>query len=125
VAETATAKLASLVPMAPVADVQRSIDFYAQLGFEVGSTFEEDGILHWVYLQNGGAHLMLSRADPPVPRARQTMVIYFYAEDVAAYHRELRDKGLDAGPLEQRFYMESGEFELKDPDGYCLLVGHT
>jgi catechol 2,3-dioxygenase-like lactoylglutathione lyase family enzyme len=101
VAETATAKLASLVPMAPVADVQRSIDFYAQLGFEVG------------------------RADPPVPRARQTMVIYFYAEDVAAYHRELRDKGLDAGPLEQRFYMESGEFELKDPDGYCLLVGHT
>jgi uncharacterized glyoxalase superfamily protein PhnB len=125
VAETSTAKLASLVPMAPVADVQRSIDFYAQLGFEVKSTFEEDGILHWAYLRAGGAQLMLTRADSPVPPESQTMLLYLYAADVAAYHRELGEKGLDVGALVQRFYMESGEFELRDPDGYCLLVGHT
>lgn len=111
--------------MAPVAEVQRSIAFYEQLGFELENTFEEDGVLHWAYIRNGGARLMLSRTDSPVPPARQTMQIYVYATDVAAYHRELKEKGLNVGPLEKRFYMESGEFELRDPDGYYLLVGHV
>lgn len=111
--------------MAPVADVQRSIAFYEQLGFELESTFEEDGVLHWAYVRAGGAQLMLSRTDSPAPPEKQTMVIYLYADDVVAYHRELEEKGLDVGPLEKRFYMESGEFELRDPDGYFLLVGHT
>ena len=111
--------------MAPVAEVQRSIEFYEQLGFELENTFEEDGVLHWAYIRNGGARLMLSRTDSPVPPARQTMQIYVYATDVAAYHRELKEKGLNVGPLEKRFYMESGEFELRDPDGYYLLVGHV
>ncbi len=124
-AEAATSTLVSLVPMAPVADMQRSIAFYEELGFKVENTFEEDGILHWAYLRNGGAQLMLSRSDSPVPPERQTMQIYVYAVDVVAFHRELQEKGLDVGPLERRFYMESGEFELRDPDGYCLFVGHV
>lgn len=32
-------KTRHLVPMAFVADVERSIDFYGKLGFEVGNTF--------------------------------------------------------------------------------------
>ena len=124
-AEAATSTLVSLVPMAPVADMQRSIAFYEELGFKVENTFEEDGILNWAYLRNGGAQLMLSRSDSPVPPERQTMQIYVYAVDVVAFHRELQEKGLDVGPLERRFYMESGEFELRDPDGYCLFVGHV
>jgi catechol 2,3-dioxygenase-like lactoylglutathione lyase family enzyme len=121
----ATAALHSLVPMAPVADVRRSVDFYEGLGFEVENTFEEAGEVRWAYLRNGGAQLMLQKADVPVPPERQTMQIYVYAEDVVAYHGALREKGLDVGPLEKRFYMESGEFELRDPDGYCLLIGHV
>ena len=124
-AEAATSTLVSLVPLAPVADMQRSIAFYEELGFNVENAFEEDGVLHWAYLRNGGAQLMLLRSDSPVPPERQTMQIYVYAVDVVAFHRELQEKGLDVGPLEQRFYMESGEFELRDPDGYCLFVGHV
>jgi uncharacterized glyoxalase superfamily protein PhnB len=111
--------------MAPVADVRRSIDYYEQLGFEVENTFEEDGEIRWAYLRAANAHLMLNKAARPVPPEQQTMQIYLYADDVEAYHRALAEKGLDVGPLEKRFYMESGEFELRDPDGYCLLVGHT
>ncbi len=124
-ARATAAKLHSVVPMAPVADVQRSIAFYEQLGFEVENTFEEDGVIQWAYLRAGGARLMVSRTDSPVRPEQQTMSIYIYATDVAAYHRELQGKGLDVGPLEKRFYMESGEFELRDPDGYWLFVGHT
>jgi catechol 2,3-dioxygenase-like lactoylglutathione lyase family enzyme len=125
-AEATLAKLEALVPMAPVADVRRSIAFYEQLGFEVENTVEEaGGVLQWAYLRAGGAHLMLSRTESPVPSEQQTMCIYLYAADVDAYHRELEGKGLDVGPLERRFYMERGEFELRDPDGYYLFVGHT
>jgi uncharacterized glyoxalase superfamily protein PhnB len=125
-AEAALAKLEALVPMSPVEDVPRSIAFYEQLGFAVENTVEEPGgLLQWAYLRAGGAHLMLSRTESPVPPGQQTMCIYLYADDVVAYHRELEEKGLDVGPLERRFYMESGEFELRDPDGYCLFVGHT
>jgi catechol 2,3-dioxygenase-like lactoylglutathione lyase family enzyme len=125
VAEATLTRLESLVPMAPVADVRKSLAFYEQLGFEVENTFEDDGVVHWAYLRAGGAHLMVTRTESPVPPEQQTMCIYLYAADVAAYHRELQDNGVDVGPLERRFYLESGEFELRDPDGYCLYVGHT
>jgi uncharacterized glyoxalase superfamily protein PhnB len=109
--------------MAPVADVRRSIEFYERLGFAVGNTVEDGGTVQWAHLQNGGAHLMLTRTDEPVAPERQTMLLYLYPTDLRAYWEELRAKGLEVGPIEERFYMEQGEFELRDPDGYCLLVG--
>jgi catechol 2,3-dioxygenase-like lactoylglutathione lyase family enzyme len=115
--------LHGLVPMAPVADVSRSIEFYERLGFEVDNTVEDDGRLQWAYLRNDGAHLMLTRTDEPVAPERQTMLFYLYPADLVAFHQELQAKGLDVGSIEERFYMEQGEFELTDPDGYCLLVG--
>lgn len=50
--------------------------------------------------------------------------LYLYVDDVRAFRDELAAKGLDVGPVEERFYMEQGEFGLTDPDGHCLLVGH-
>jgi catechol 2,3-dioxygenase-like lactoylglutathione lyase family enzyme len=125
VTEAATTQLRALVPMAPVADVRRSIAFYENLGFEVDNTLEKGGETEWAYLHAGGAHLMLTRTPAPVAPEQQTMLIYLYADDVVAYHGWLREKGLDVGPIERRIYMPKGEFELRDPDGYCLLVGHV
>ena len=112
--------------MAHVADVARSIAFYERLGFTLANTFEEGGRLHWAYLTCGGAQLMLSladdaRGDGPAGRVS----FYVYAEDVVDYHRQLGDNGVDVGPVEQRFYMENGEFELTDPDGHHLYVGQV
>jgi len=41
-----------LVPMVFVADLQRSIAFYAHLGFEVGNTFMPEGAneMSWAWL---------------------------------------------------------------------------
>jgi hypothetical protein len=53
--------LRSLVPLAAVTSVTRSIEFYQKLGFEVGNahTPEDASEPSWVWLKSGGAQLML------------------------------------------------------------------
>jgi catechol 2,3-dioxygenase-like lactoylglutathione lyase family enzyme len=113
-----TERLKGLVPMARVQDVQRSIGFYQQLGFQLEETFEDS----WAYLARNGARLMVtlggSGGAPPV------IQLYLYVDDVRAYHDELAAKGIDVGPIEEPDHMPQGEFELRDPDGHGLVVGH-
>lgn len=89
--------LNSLVPMMFVASVPRSIEFYAKVGFEVDNTFVPPGQTEpsWAWLRSGGAHLMVA-ASEPVP-----------------------------AEIEYPFYAPRGEFRVKDPDRYALMVTHT
>ena len=106
--------------MARVADVQRSIDFYEQLGFRVENTVSDDGRLNWAYLRRNGAHLMVTLGGTgPGP-----IQLYLYVDDVTAFTTRLAAEDIAVGPVEERIYMPKGEFELSDPDGHCLLVGH-
>ena len=126
VAETAArTKLASLVPMAHVADVRKSAEFYQLLGFEVKNTVENEGRLQWAWLQNGGAHLMLARSARAMNPEAQDVLFYMYAPDVAAFHSELETKGVKVGPIKYPFYSPRGEFRIDDPDGYALFVSHA
>ena len=121
----ASQPLRGLVPIAHVADVARSIDFYRQLGFAVRNTLKNDDQLVWAWLANGKAHLMLSRSARPMNPGAQDVLFYLYAHDVAAYRAELEALGIKVGPLTYPPYMPEGEFRIDDPDGYCLLVGQT
>ena len=115
-----------LVPMASVAEVERSIAFYAHLGFEVGNTFAPQGAtnLSWAWLQSGDAQLMVSRAAKAVAD-QHTVLFYIYTDDVAAAHESLAAAGLNPGEIKTPFYSPRGEFQLVDPDGYILMVTHT
>jgi len=119
-------KTRSVVPLISVADVQRSIDFYAHLGFEVENTFACEGETKpsWAWLQSGDAALMLA-AESESNSAKQTVIFYFYAEDVTAAHTSLIEAGLNPGAIATPFYAPQGEFELVDPDGYIVMVSHT
>jgi hypothetical protein len=119
--------LQSLVPMAFVDSVSRSIAFYAKLGFEVGNTHTADGGEEpvWVWLKCGRAQLMLSKSTEPVDPGAQAVLFYLYASDLAAYRQRLVDAGVDAGPIKKPFWAPNGEFRVTDPDGYVLLVMHT
>jgi hypothetical protein len=121
----ASQPLRGLVPIAHVADVARSIDFYRQLGFAVRNTLKNDDQLVWAWLANGKAHLMLSRSARPMNPGAQDVLFYLYAHDVDAYRAELAALGVKVGPLTYPPYMPEGEFRIDDPDGYCLLVGQT
>jgi len=111
--------------MLSVADVERSIEFYSHLGFEVGNTFACEGETKpsWAWLQAGDAQLMLSAASAAT--AKHSVLFYVYTEDVAAARASLLHAGLNPGEITTPFYAPRGEFELIDPDGYVVMVTHT
>jgi Glyoxalase/Bleomycin resistance protein/Dioxygenase superfamily len=118
--------IASLVPMAHVADVAVATAFYEKLGFEICGSFTppgEDGP-SWASLQSGGAQLMLTRASEPVVAGQQAVLFYVYCGDVGAMHGQLAKAGLAPGPIAKPFYNPQGEFPLVDPDGYVVMVTH-
>jgi len=117
--------LRGLVPMAHVADVARSIEFYRQLGFNTRNTLQHDGHMRWAWMENGKAHLMLARSSGPINAEGQAVLFYLYAPDVAAYRAELMEGGVRVGLLTYPTYMPEGEFRVHDPDGYVLLVGQS
>lgn len=126
VSETAQrTKLASLVPMAHVADVRKAAEFYQMLGFEVKNTVEHEGKLQWAWLKSGGADLMLARSGRPMNPGVQDILFYVYSADVAAYRTELEAKGVKVGPLQYPPYSPRGEFRVEDPDGYTLFISHA
>ena len=119
-------KTQSLVPMVSVADVERSIEFYHHLGFEVGNTFACEGETKpsWAWLQSGDAQLMLSATNEPIAD-KHTVLFYVYTEDVAAARASLIEASLNPGEITTPFYAPGGEFQVIDPDGYVIMVTHT
>lgn len=120
-------KLRSLVPMAEVASVPRSIEFYGRLGFAVRDTFTPEGEAEptWASLHHGGAELMLARVEAGKIAAEPRVLFYLYCDDVAAARAELVAQGLRCGEIATPFYAPRGEFELRDPNLHLLVVTHT
>ena len=116
--------LTGLWPYAHVADVQRSIDFYARLGLEVRDTHDHEGRLVWAFLASSdSAGLMLALAGERVDPHAQAVLFYCWAPDIAALREELVRDGVEVGEVTHPFYMPAGEIRVADPDGYVLLVG--
>jgi hypothetical protein len=120
-------ELKSLVPLAHVSSVTRSVEFYQKLGFGVGNTHTPEGGVEpvWAWLTCGGAQVMLAQASEPVDPERQGVLFYLYCPDVAAFRSMLIAAGVDADPVQYPFYAPGGEFRIVDPDGYVLMITHT
>lgn len=120
-------KTRQLVPLVSVADVERSIEFYRHLGFEVGNTFVPgDGTKpSWAWLNSEAAQLMLATASQPIVASQQTVLFYVYTDDVATARESLAQAGLSPGEITTPFYAPRGEFQLVDPDGYVIMITHT
>lgn len=120
-------KTRQLVPMAFVADVERSIAFYRHLGFEAGNTFAAGDATKptWAWLHSGDAQLMLAVASHPVVAEQQAVLFYVYTDDVASARASLVEAGLGPGEIKTPFYAPRGEFRMEDPDGYVVMVTHT
>jgi catechol 2,3-dioxygenase-like lactoylglutathione lyase family enzyme len=131
-AATRTAPLSGLVPMIHVESVERSIEFYRLLGFEVGNSVPPGGPLHWAWLYapkvanwKCGPNLMVTRSGKPVNSAVQEVLFYLYAADLKGLREELLAAGVKVGEIGYPEYLPNGEFEMHDPDGYLLMVAQS
>ena len=119
-------KITGLIPMAFVADVQRSVDFYKHLGMEIrGSLKTPTGQLRWVHLGCEQADLMLARASDPVIASQQAVLFYLYSPDLIALRARLLGSDVKVSPISYPDYMPKGEIRVQDPDGYVLLIGQA
>jgi len=123
------AQTRSLVAFAHVADVERSIRFYADLGFAVGNRVLSDEVQSegasktvWAWLHSEKANLMVGLADEPVDPERQAVLFYLYFDDIQATRDALVGLGLAPSAICHPFYMPGGECRLLDPDGYVLML---
>ena len=119
-------KIVGLVPMAHVADVQRSVDFYKLLGMEVrGNLRSPSGELQWVHLNCGNVDLMFTHASEPIVANQQAVLFYLYTDNLLALREHLLSKQVLVSPVSYPNYMPKGEIRVEDPDGYVLLIGQA
>lgn len=117
-------RLLGSVPVLGCSNVERSLEFYQQaLQFVVLKKRAGADGLEWVYLQSGDTLLMLEKNPQPEEQPAVTRNrLYLYCDDVTSMHHFLKAKGYRVGPIINTGYME--EFELADPDGQRLSIGH-
>jgi lactoylglutathione lyase len=127
--EPATASHRPIVVEFFVGDVDRSIDFYAQLGFRVARRFED-----WVLLRRGETRLGLQGDahavagphyfTPHIGRSpRGTGVeVSIQVDDVDAVYQAVLAAGLNVvKPIQDRPW-RARDFRLADPDGYFVRI---
>lgn len=119
-------RVTGLIPMAHVADVQRSVSFYQLLGLKVQNTLKaSDGTLVWAHVECELAELMFTRATAPVVASQQAVLFCLYSPDLVALRGHLVAQGMPASTITYPSYMTKGEMRVEDPDGYVLLIGQA
>ncbi|WP_426699740.1 VOC family protein [Rhodanobacter sp. Col0626] len=118
------AQTRSLVAFAHVANVERSIKFYADLGFKVANSVVPQGQTApvWAWLESEKANLMVGLASGPIDSSQQAILFYLYYEDIKQTRATLIELGHKPGGIAYPFYMPGGECRLEDPDGYVLML---
>jgi catechol 2,3-dioxygenase-like lactoylglutathione lyase family enzyme len=127
-----TLAIRAVVPMIHVADVERSIEFYRLLGFDVGNRVPPAGPMHWAWLYapggddwKRGPNLMLTRSEGVINSEAQEVLFYLYATDLVSVRNKMLENGIKAGEIAYPEYLPKGEFEVQDPDGYCLMIAQA
>ena len=124
---TATLRGRSVMPSLTVDDIQRSLDFFTGLGFEVEERWEEGGALQGIMLKAGEARLGLSQDDGKKGRDRVKgvgMRIYIEADgsiDEIASRAKAAGVTLVSEPHDTEW--GSRAFEVQDPSGFLLTIG--
>jgi catechol 2,3-dioxygenase-like lactoylglutathione lyase family enzyme len=111
-------------PLLQVANVERSLRFYALLGFDVVDVEGAKGSLGWARVHCEGGAIMFVRSQEPQAPPDDRFLLYLYTPDLSALRTQLSSAGVEVSPISYPEHMRSGEICLKDPDGYSILIGH-
>ena len=115
------------MPSLTVDDLQRSVDFFSALGFEVEDRWEDGGVLLGVMLRAGSVGLGLSQDDGKKGRDRQKgvgMRLYIEAgDDIDAVAARARAAGLVLTREPHDTDWGTRAFEVTEPSGFLLTIG--
>jgi catechol 2,3-dioxygenase-like lactoylglutathione lyase family enzyme len=117
-------KIATVV--IPVSDQDREIQFYVEaLGFEKRIDAPFGNGYRWVEVGPAGGESTIALAPPPEGKSagnRETG-ISLYADDIDAFHAQLKANGVDVDPEVSRMGGPVPPlFWFRDPEGNVLMV---
>jgi catechol 2,3-dioxygenase-like lactoylglutathione lyase family enzyme len=113
--------IARIVPILPVKNLARAMDFYRLLGFSAHAWQDGDG---YAFLTRDQLDIHL-RTAPDLIEGQNPSGVYFYLADNAAATLEAEFRAAGAkilSPLAPREW-KMNEFVLSDPDGNLLRFG--
>jgi catechol 2,3-dioxygenase-like lactoylglutathione lyase family enzyme len=116
-------RMAAVAPVLPTRDVQRSLEHYRRLGFEVRAYRPEDGAPGYGYLHWDEVDLHLSRWDEHDPLTTASQV-YLYVDDADALHTQWQAAGVEGrfiAPSDAEYGLREGAHV--DPEGNLIRYG--
>ncbi|HTH56524.1 MAG TPA: VOC family protein [Cyclobacteriaceae bacterium] len=116
----------SLAPNIFVKDINATIEFYKNLGFEKAMSVPETGNYDWAMLTNGGVtimfqtHASLGTEIPQIQRKDGgSLLFYVRLKGIRAFHDRIKSKAKVIVELNKTFYGAT-EFSIVDNNGYVL-----
>jgi catechol 2,3-dioxygenase-like lactoylglutathione lyase family enzyme len=118
-----SANIGYSTPLLHVAEIEKSIAFYVELGFTTIDTDRCDP-LGWARLHCEGGAVMFLRAEAQIDASAQALVLCMYTPDLAGLREQLLGNGVTVPAIDCPDYLPSGKFNITDPDGYHIEVVH-
>lgn len=112
-----------VVPMFHVPDVQKTVDWYRNLGFAVTVTYGDNaGGLSFAMVSFGAGEVMFSSGGRPSTKHRREVDLYVYTEDVDGLYDRLHDRvEIVEGPHNMFYGMR--EVIVRDLNGFWITFG--
>lgn len=118
--------MTSLSPNIFVSDINKTIEFYKQLGFSVIATVPEEGNYVWAMMKCEDVTFMFQTYESlgdSLPEIHRTnggsLLFYINVKGIRAFYEALKEKATIFKGLEKMFYGAT-EFAVKDNNGYVL-----
>ena len=125
--QTKTLQGTAVMPSLTVNDLQKSLDFFGALGFEVEDRWEENGVLLGAMLKAGNARLGLSQDDGKKGRDRIKgvgMRIYIEAaDDIDEVAARAKAAGVTLQSEPHDTDWGNRAFEVIEPSGFAMTIG--
>jgi len=116
----------SISPNIFVKDINKTIDFYEQLGFSLTTTVPEEGDFIFAMMTCGSVIFMFQTFEslgdelPNVSRQKGgSLLLYIQTDEVRNLFDQIKDKVKVIKGLEKTFYGAT-EFSIEDNNGYLL-----
>ena len=121
-----TLNATGLMPSLTVDNLQRSVDFFNGLGFDVQDRWEENGVLLGVMLKAGGVQIGLSQDDGKKGKDRVKgagMRLYLETrDDIDELARRAKASGIALKADPQDTEWGSRAFDVLEPSGFLLTI---